>query len=458
MMAVMALLRRGGALVLLTLLVALAGAARGPAVPVGAQSVDDPVRAQGLQWSLEVIDAEAAWERAQGRGITVAVIDSGVDLDHEDLQDQIAGHVSCIGAAGDPGRCRGSGQDDNGHGTHVAGIVAAATGNGRGIAGVAPDARILAVRVLADRCDAAGCQAEGTASDVVAGIRWAVANGADVINLSLGGGAIQSTLGCAFCDAIEEAWEAGVISVVAAGNDAILPSGFGDTSAVVVTATTRDDERASYSSRNDGILRAARWPVAAPGGEAEVDPADCATGGTPLGIISTYLAEGGSGYACLAGTSMAAPHVAGGLALLRSAGLTPEQAVERLLATAVDLGAPGRDAVFGFGRIDLARALDGLTATADTSAPSSTTSTTPGASPGTAPTAPPSSDAPPSTVADPEVLTPDTQVAAPFTPDAAGGSSRGEQAPGWLVGIAAMAIAVTGLGTVGLAGRIWREG
>src|SRR5690606_37582017 len=100
---------------------------------------------------------------------------------HEDLRGQIVGSVSCIGAAGDPDRCSGSAQDDNGHGTHVAGIAAAASGNGRGIAGVAPGARLLAVRVLANECTSSGCTASGSASDVVAGIRWAVRQGADVI-------------------------------------------------------------------------------------------------------------------------------------------------------------------------------------------------------------------------------------------------------------------------------------
>ncbi|MGV3758847.1 MAG: S8 family serine peptidase, partial [Actinomycetota bacterium] len=207
----MPLPRRAAAVLALGALLGLAP----PSGPAQAQDGDDPVRAQGLQWSLDRIGAEAAWGRARGEGVTIAVVDSGVDLDHEDLAGQVVAHVSCVGADGDPRRCQGSGQDDNGHGTHVADIAAAATGNGRGVAGVAPDARILAVRVLADSCGGGGCQPEGPAADVAAGIRWATANGADVINLSLGGGAIQSALGCSFCDAIEEAWDQGVVAVVA---------------------------------------------------------------------------------------------------------------------------------------------------------------------------------------------------------------------------------------------------
>src|SRR3546814_10331011 len=99
-----------------------------------------------------------------------------------------------------------------------------------------------------DLCTANGCSATGTAADVAAGIRWAADRGADVINLSLGGGALQATLGCAFCDAVEYAWSKGAIPVIAAGNDSVLAAGFADEPAIIVTATTRDDTRASYSN------------------------------------------------------------------------------------------------------------------------------------------------------------------------------------------------------------------
>ncbi|HJR27069.1 MAG TPA: S8 family serine peptidase, partial [Acidimicrobiales bacterium] len=346
--------------VLARALAAVALVAAVPMAAAAAQSADDPVFAQGLQWGLTKVGAPAAWTRGTGAGVTIAVIDSGVDPQHEDLARKIVGQTSCFGTSGDPGRCSGSARDDNGHGTHVAGIAAAATNNGRGVAGVAPDAQLIAVRVLRDECTPEGCTATGTAGDVAAGIRWAVDHGADVLNLSLGGGTLQNVLGCAFCDAIEYAWSKGVITVIAAGNDALLPAGFGDEPAIVVTATNRDDGRASYSNSSSGILRTARWPVSAPGGEAERDAADCATGGRPSGILSTYWLKDEPSrhdqYACLAGTSMAAPHVAGGLAILRGQGLSPQAAVDRLLGTARDLGSPGRDASFGVGLIDLARA------------------------------------------------------------------------------------------------------
>jgi serine protease len=347
------------AVVALGVLGAVGSASGAPAQPAVA---DDPVFTQGLQWGLEVIGAPQAWERATGAGTTIAIVDSGADLDHEDLRGKVRAHVSCVGAAGDSARCEGAGSDDNGHGTHVAGIAAAATGNGRGIAGVAPDAELLIVRVLGDACadaaDRATCTASGTAGDVAAGIRWAVENGADVINLSLGGGGSTDAVGCAFCDAIDEAWAAGAIAVIAAGNDAALPPGFSTEPAVVVAATTRGDGRSTYSAPDSDLLAGARWPVAAPGGEGETDPADCATGGRPQGILSTYWIAGSEDqYACLAGTSMAAPHVSGALAVLRSQGRTPLDAVEALVATTVDLGDPGRDTTFGEGRIDLSAAV-----------------------------------------------------------------------------------------------------
>src|SRR5436190_6126028 len=231
----------------------------GALAPAGAGgTADDPVFEQGLQWGLERIGAPGAWAKGTGEGITIAVVDSGADLGHEDLAPQLAGNVSCIGSSGNASSCHGSGQDDNGHGTHVAGIALAATDNGRGVAGVAPDARLLAVRVLANTCSGGTCTASGTADDVAAGIRWAADHGADVINLSLGGGTLQGALGCAFCDAVEYAWSKGSIAVVAAGNDSVLPAGFSDEHAVIVTATTRADTRASYSNASSGLLRDAR--------------------------------------------------------------------------------------------------------------------------------------------------------------------------------------------------------
>jgi serine protease len=415
----------------------------------GASAANDPVFVQGLQWSLQRIDAPAAWSVGRGGGVTIAIIDSGIDVSHEDLADKIVAQTSCIGADGNAGKCHGSAQDDNGHGTHVAGIAAADTNNGKGIAGVAPDAKLMAVRVLRNQCSSPGdCQASGTSGDVAAGIRWATDHGADVINLSLGGGTLESALGCSFCDALDYAWSKGVVPVVAAGNDSLLPAGFGDEPAIVVTATTRDDSRASYSNPSSGFLRAARWPLAAPGGEGESNAADCATGGSPKGVLSTYWMAGHHDeYACLAGTSMAAPHVAGAIALLLGKGLKPQAAVDRLIATAHDLGPRGRDASFGFGLIDVAKAMGPApapspTTTSPATAPTATagaggsttvaSSTT--AAPGTSPTT------------GPAVGSPTTGSAAPLT-----ATSSDDDVPAWLAGVAIALVLVSGAGAAGVA-------
>ena len=371
-------IRIAAALALVVVLTAGVAAARTP---------DDPGFA--LQWGLDQIGAPTAWDTGDGAGMTIAIVDSGADLDHEDLRfpdgrPRIVGSVSCVGSGGDPNGCKGSAQDDNGHGTHVAGIAAAAAGNGKGVAGAAPGAKLLIVKALRQSCRVPGvastCAATGTAADVEAGIRWAADRGATVINLSIGDETqTQSVLGPAFAEALRYAWSKGAIPVVAAGNDMILSSGFSDEPAVVVSATTRDRKAASYSF---GVGRA-QWGIAAPGGEAETDDTKaCGSAGPPNGILSTFFdPERTVRYACQAGTSMAAPHVAGALAILRGLGLQPQQAIERLLATAADAGAPGRDEVFGAGIVDIAAAVEGLGVQGASATPTQAP-TTAGGSPG----------------------------------------------------------------------------
>lgn len=431
------------------------------AAPVGAGTAtpNDPVFSQGLQWGLGRIAAPAAWPSGTGRGITIAVVDSGVDLAHEDLAAKLVAQVSCIGSNGNASACSGSAQDDNGHGTHVAGIALAATNNGKGVAGVAPDARLMAVRVLENQCGAGGCTASGSSNDVAAGIRWAADHGANVINLSLGGGAVQGVLGCSFCDAVEYAWGKGALVVIAAGNDSVLPAGFGNEHALVVTATTRDDTRASYSNASSGFIRAARWPVAAPGGEPESAASDCATGGRPKGVLSTYWVSGKANrYACLAGTSMAAPHVSGALAVLLGSGRSPQAAVDRLLATAEDLGPQGRDDSFGFGRIDLARAVGGSTpgtpTTPTTPDPGTTEpDTTAGAVAVESSVVDPSSTAPGSVpTSEVPVNIPEVAEPVPFKPAAP--SDPDSEVPGWLVGIAVLALLASATATATTAWRL----
>ncbi|HEX2574830.1 MAG TPA: S8 family serine peptidase, partial [Aquihabitans sp.] len=302
------------------------GVAAGSVVPAtangpGPRAVDDPAVTSGLAWHLDATGARTAWRSSLGVGTTVAVVDSPVDAGHPDLVGQVAEATSCVGAQGDPARCTpvalGEAPSGDAHGTHVAGIVAARADDGVGVAGVAPRARLLAIHALLPDCDEAGCVPLGDTADVAAGVRWAVANGADVINLSLTAG---RRLGPDLTAALEEAWAAGAVPVLAAGNgDGTGLVEFLDRpSAVIVTATTRSGASASYAPDVD------RSPlgVAAPGGTRGDTPATCAVGATPGGIISSSARGGGdgSGYACLAGTSMAAPQVSGGLALLLAMG------------------------------------------------------------------------------------------------------------------------------------------
>ena len=293
------------------------------------------------QWSLAKIGAPEAWAHTTGAGVRVGIVDTGVDLTHEDLAGRVVENTSCVGAAGDPAKCKGSGQDDQGHGTHVAGIIAADKDNGIGISGVAPDAQLVVAKALS----AAG---EGTEEDINAGIKWVVDHGAKVVNLSLGDPnfIFTSLMGTGMRDGIEYAWQHGAVPVVAAGNSDLLglgigSSNYGNLDALVVGATGPDDKVSSYSSP----IGSAKWGILAPGGAGDGDATH--------DIWSTFWVKGKTNsYAALAGTSMATPHVVGAVALLLAQGLTPQQAIDRLISTADTKVACDHCK----GRIDLAKA------------------------------------------------------------------------------------------------------
>lgn len=287
------------------------------------------------QWGMFTIGAEDAWDKATGKSVIVAIVDTGIDLEHPDLKDQIVQGVDLL-ENDEP-------DDENGHGSHVAGIAAAVTNNGVGVVGVAPKARLMPVRIL----DEVGTNLNPTNptklfANVAAGVKWAADHGAQVINMSFGN-AGGGGPGSAIASAIQYAWSKGAICVVAAGNDSGESSGYVNENAVIVAATTRSDARADFSN----IVDKAKWGISAPG--SEIYSTLCCT---------LDLMDGNpDGYGTLDGTSMAAPHVSGAAAVLRSMGLSPQQTVDRLLATAADLGPKGRDSTYGAGRLDLAAAV-----------------------------------------------------------------------------------------------------
>lgn len=258
-------------------------------------------------------DLNNDYYKAKGVGVKVGVIDTGIDLKHPDLQ--VVGDVNIINE-------RKTGKDDNGHGSHVAGTIAA-TDNEIGVIGVAHQANLYAVKVL-DR------NGSGWLSDVIAGLQWSIDNGMEVVNMSLGTASnIQS-----FEDAVQAVNAAGIIQVGAAGNDyggpVIYPAAYPEV--IAVSATDDTDNIAVFSSVGPEV------ELAAPG----------------VDIHSTWK---GGGYNTISGTSMAAPHVTGTVALAIAAGVTDVRGT--LQATADDLGAGGKDNEYGYGLVDTEETVTG---------------------------------------------------------------------------------------------------
>ena len=310
----------------------------------GSGPVNDPLFAR--QWALDQLNAPEAWARgARGAGTTVAVVDTGVDLAHPDLRSKlVAGHDFVAGKTD----CPAGPQDENGHGTHVAGIAAAVTSNGIGVAGVAPDASIMPVRVL----DAEG---SGAQEDVAAGIRWAADNGAEVINLSLGELPVVGQLEPLNEDieaAVTHAWERGSLVVAAAGNETFPLCSYPAFAEHAVCVGATDSRRLpTYYSNfpNNGSMLGFR----ASGGVGSVFCEDDEDIWSTIWPGSSYDCQGSgsiSGYDTTAGTSMASPQVAGVAALLFGQGLTNAQIVERLKQTSSNHGL--YEPVMGYGIVD----------------------------------------------------------------------------------------------------------
>jgi len=299
------------------------------------------------QWAPVQIGAPAAWRRTTGTGVRIGVVDTGIDLEHEDLSAKVVASTSCLGTGGNSASCRGSAQDDNGHGTAVSSIAAAVTGNGKGIAGVAPGAELVVARSLTDNGHGG---AVGDSVDVLAGVDWVVAHGARIVNLSLGTDAGEPAGPSPMAPAIERAWARGAIPVVAAGNGTPdeRVSAYANLDAVVVGASDRDGGRAPYSLS----LRGTKWGLLAPGGSGG-DPRS--PGYLARNVVSAIWVGGqSSSYGASSGTSVAAPHVAGALALLLAQGLTRESAIQHLIDTAVNAGPCGSGC---HGRLDVAGAV-----------------------------------------------------------------------------------------------------
>ncbi|MGO4663021.1 S8 family serine peptidase [Terrabacter sp. 2TAF16] len=287
---------------------------------------------------LKTVRIPTAWDRSKGSlSQVVAVLDSGVNGKHPDLTGRT---VAGFNAITDVGIAAGAASDDFGHGSMVAGIIAAETNNSEGISGVAWNARVMPVKVL----NSAG---KGTDSDIVQGIRWAADHGARIINMSLGGPGDSPALH----DAVKYAVAKGAVVVAAAGNTGgdrpEYPAAYPE--AIAVAATDTKGSLTYFSTHGSWV------DVAAPGWD----------------ILST---ERGSDYYIGAGTSFSAPIVAGIAVLLRSKtpSMTPAQIAARLRTTARDAGPRGIDPFYGAGIVDATNALGGGWA-GDFAQPTSTT-------------------------------------------------------------------------------------
>ena len=283
------------------------------------------------QWHMSRIGVEDAWDDSTGSGIVVAVIDTGVRQDLSDLSGtSFTSGYDFVNDDNNP-------TDDEGHGSHVCGTIAQTTNNSAGCVGVAFNATIMPVKVL----NASG---SGSYTDIADGIIWATDQGADVINLSLGGESNLATLQ----NAVNYAWNNGVVVVCAAGNDGVstpfYPAAY--INSISVSAVNYLDQLADYSNYGSTI------DICAPGGDGDDNNGD----GYMDGVLQQTFdsSSGDPGYYFYTGTSMASPHVAGVAALVKAADPTLTNAEIRSILedTAEDLGSTGWDQYFGNGIVD----------------------------------------------------------------------------------------------------------
>ena len=271
------------------------------------------------QWNLPIISAEQGWERTQGKeSMIIAIVDTGLDLEHPEFIGKLVDGINILEPDSPP-------LDDDGHGTHVAGIIAANTNNFEGIAGITWHNKIMPIKVL----DQSGA---GTLFDVAQGVFWATDHGAKVINLSLGNYAESKFLH----DAIKYAFSKDVVLVAASGNDGTDQLGYPASYPEVIAVSAIDYDQTIVEFSNYGKY----VDVVAPG----------------VNIASTYPSNQ---YASLSGTSMASPHVAGLAGLIRSIDptLSNQQINQIIKNTATDLGNPGKDPYYGYGEINIEKAL-----------------------------------------------------------------------------------------------------
>jgi subtilisin len=285
------------------------------------------VQAETVPAGVNQINAPAAWGNSMGKGIRVAVVDTGIDFLHPDLKTNYVGGASFVPGVSLP-------MDDNGHGTHCAGTIAAAI-NGSGVVGVAPQASLYAAKVL-DR------NGSGQFSWVIAGIDWCIRQGMHIVSMSLGASAAPAALQT-ICNA---AWGRGLLIVAAAGNAGppVPPS----VSSVGYPAKYKNVVAVSAIDTSNAVA-----PFSSRGPEVDL----CAPG---VNVLSTLP---GGRYGNLSGTSMACPHVSGVAALTWGAHrFSNNEQIWNLLASTVDnLGVPGWDALFGYGRVNANAASGALT-------------------------------------------------------------------------------------------------